>query len=84
VAVGEKEMYCRESLVAFIVASSPTMNGHAKASYRDVVIGLWRGATGENGDGRGNGRAATSPAQVGKRQSDHGALCSFAMRSFHR
>jgi hypothetical protein len=84
VAVGEKEMYCRESLVAFIVASSPAMNGHAKASYCDVVKGSWRGPTGENSGGRGNGRATTSPVQVGKRQSDHGALCSSATRSFHR
>jgi hypothetical protein len=60
------------------------MNGHVKASYCDVVKGSWRGATEENGGGRGNGHAATLPAQVGKRQSDHGALCSSTARSFHR
>jgi hypothetical protein len=66
------------------VASSPAMNGHAKASYCDVVKGSWHGVTGENGGGRGNGRVATSPAQVGKRQSGHIALCSSAAKSFHR
>jgi hypothetical protein len=66
------------------VASSPAKNRHAKASYCDVVKGSWHGATGENGGGRGNGRAATSPAQVGKRQIVHSALCSSAARSFHR
>jgi hypothetical protein len=65
------------------VANSSAMNGHTKASYCDVVKGSWRGATRENGGGRGNGRAAMSPAQVGKRQSGHIALCSSAARSFH-
>jgi hypothetical protein len=39
--------------------------------------------TGENGGARGNGRAATLPVQVGKRQSDHGGLCLSRARSFH-
>jgi hypothetical protein len=43
-----------------------------------------RGIPEENGDSRGNGRAATSPAQVGKRQSGHNVLCSSATRSFYR
>jgi hypothetical protein len=38
--------------------------------------------TGENGSARGNGCAATSPAQVGKRQSDLGDLCLSRARSF--
>jgi hypothetical protein len=43
-----------------------------------------RGIPEENGDSRGNGRAATSPAQVGKRRSDYSVLCSSATRSFYR
>ena len=43
-----------------------------------------RGIPEENGDSRVNGCAATSPAQVGKRQSDHIVLCSSVMRSFYR
>jgi hypothetical protein len=39
--------------------------------------------TGETGGARGNGRAATSPAQVGKRQSDPSDLCLSRARSFH-
>jgi hypothetical protein len=45
---------------------------------------LWRGILEVNGDSRGNGRAATSPAQVGKRQSGYSVLCSSATRSFYR
>ena len=37
----------------------------------------------ENGDSRGNGRATTSPVQVGKRQSGYSVLCSSATRSFY-
>jgi hypothetical protein len=43
-----------------------------------------RGIPEENGDSRGNGRAATSLVQVGKRQSGHSVLRSSAMRSFYR
>jgi hypothetical protein len=38
--------------------------------------------TGENGGARGNGCAATSSAQVGKRRSDLGDLCLSRARSF--
>jgi hypothetical protein len=44
----------------------------------------WHGIPEENGDSHGNGRAATSPAQVGKRQSGHSVLCSSTTRSFYR
>jgi hypothetical protein len=43
----------------------------------------WHGIPEENGDSRGNGRAAMSPAQVGKRQSGYSVLCSSATRSFY-
>jgi hypothetical protein len=43
VAVGEKEMYCRESLVAFIVADSPATSQWYRAAYGDMVKphGTW-------------------------------------------
>jgi hypothetical protein len=42
-AAREKEGHWRKGCVAFTVARSPTMNGHTKASYCDVVehLGTW-------------------------------------------
>jgi hypothetical protein len=40
---GEREEHWRKRCVAFTVSRSPAMNGHAKASYYDVVEhqGTW-------------------------------------------
>jgi hypothetical protein len=59
------------------------MNRHHKPSHCDVVkrVIAWRDRG--NGGARGNGREATSPAQVGKRQSDYNGLCLSRARSFH-
>jgi hypothetical protein len=56
------------------ILSVPRLLPHSNEPRRDIPE--------ENGDSRSNGRAATSPAQVGKRQSGHNVLCSSATRSF--
>jgi hypothetical protein len=74
-AAGETRSYWRTWLVSSVVANSLAMNRHRKPSYCDVVrrVITWRDRG--NGGARGNGRATTLPAQVGKRQSDRGGLC---------
>jgi hypothetical protein len=66
--------WCNGSTIAIL--SVPRLLSHNNEPRRGIPE--------ENGDSRGNGRAATSPAQVGKRQSGYSALCSSAMRSFYR
>jgi hypothetical protein len=64
---------CNGSTIAIL--SVPRLQPHSNEPRRGIPE--------ENGDSRGNGRAATSPAQVGKRQSGHSVLCSSATRSFY-
>jgi hypothetical protein len=65
---------CNGSTIAIL--SVPRLLPHSNEPRRDIPE--------ENNDSRGNGRAATSLAQVGKRQSDYNVLCSSATRSFYR
>jgi hypothetical protein len=64
---------CNDSTIAIL--SVPLLLLHSNEPRRGILE--------ENGDSHGNGRAAMSPALVGKRQSDHSALCSSATRSFY-
>jgi hypothetical protein len=65
---------CNDSTI--VILSVPRLLPHSNEPQRGIPK--------ENGDSRGNGCAAKSPAQVGKRQSGYNVLCSSATRSFYR
>jgi hypothetical protein len=94
-AAREKEGHWRKGCVAFTVARSPTMNGHTKASYSDVVehLGTWhpigRRPTPVNLSGpavrQGGGGTAANPWSHSRRRSFHPeALSDHQRHKSHR
>jgi hypothetical protein len=64
VAAGEGRSYWCKQFVDVTVARLPATTQLSKAAKCDVVNGLRRGAAAAKGANSGDGRLATSPAQV--------------------
>jgi hypothetical protein len=64
-AAGEGRSYWCKQFVDVTVARLPTTTQLSKAAKCDVVNSLRRGTVATKGANSGDGRLATSPAQVG-------------------
>jgi hypothetical protein len=84
VAAGERGGHWCKRLVASTVAALRRSLDIDYPSYCDVVKGLRCGAIAVNDVDSGDGRKATSPAQVVGEQRGHSSPNSSMMRSFHR